>query len=87
MRIVPVFLLPLVGRLASGTRGPFLEETGDGSWVIGNDLWNVTQGSVYATKLFWQGVPGTDLVGSAYGHYIGYGRLASFPKATAANDA
>ncbi|KAH7137363.1 polysaccharide lyase family 4, domain III-domain-containing protein [Dactylonectria estremocensis] len=52
--------------------GPFLSEVGDGSWVVGNDIWNVTQGSVYATKLFWEGVPGADLVGSAVGHYIGY---------------
>jgi rhamnogalacturonan endolyase len=58
--------------LASST--PFLKDLGDGSWVIGNEIWNVTQGSVYAKKLFWQGVPEADLVGSAAGHYTGYGK-------------
>ncbi|KAH6693605.1 polysaccharide lyase family 4, domain III-domain-containing protein [Plectosphaerella plurivora] len=54
-------------------KGPFLQAQADGiSWVIGNDHWNLTQGPVYAKKLFWEGVPDQDLVGSAVGHYIGY---------------
>lgn len=64
----------LAGSLAAVVaKGPFLESLNDGTWIIGNDFWNVTQGPVYATKLFWQGVPGADLVGSAVGHYTGYG--------------
>ncbi|KAH6672119.1 rhamnogalacturonate lyase [Verticillium dahliae] len=63
----------LAGSLAAVVaKGPFLESLNDGTWIIGNDFWNVTQGPVYATKLFWQGVPGADLVGSAVGHYTGY---------------
>ncbi|KAI9155701.1 Rhamnogalacturonate lyase [Paramyrothecium foliicola] len=65
-------LCSLFGQLARATSGPFLRDVGDGSWVIGNDLWNITQGSVYAKKLFWQGIPDADLVGSAAGHYAGY---------------
>ncbi|KAH7133728.1 polysaccharide lyase family 4, domain III-domain-containing protein [Dactylonectria macrodidyma] len=65
-------LWALAAPLVAAGQGPFLSEVGDGSWVVGNDIWNVTQGSVYATKLFWEGVPGADLVGSAVGHYIGY---------------
>ncbi|KPM45229.1 hypothetical protein AK830_g1397 [Neonectria ditissima] len=65
-------LWSLFGSLVAAGTGPFLTEVGDGSWVVGNDIWNVTQGATYATKLFWQGVPGADLVGSAVGHYIGY---------------
>lgn len=66
--------LALAGRLASAGKGPFLEQINDSTWVIGNDHWNLTQGSLYATKLFWEGVPGADLVGSAAGHYVGYGK-------------
>lgn len=72
-------LWPLLGLLVAAETGPFLKEVGDGSWVIGNDIWNVTQGPVYAKKLFWEGVPGADLVGSAVGHYIGYGKFGFFP--------
>ncbi|EEU36898.1 uncharacterized protein NECHADRAFT_106167 [Fusarium vanettenii 77-13-4] len=72
MRLYPISLLTFLSPLVGASRGPFLEETGDGSWVIGNDLWNVTQGPVYAKNLFWQGIPGADLVGSASGHYVGY---------------
>lgn len=71
-------LWPLLGSLVAAETGPFLKKVGDGSWVVGNDIWNVTQGPVYATKLFWEGVPGADLVGSAVGHYIGYGKFG-FP--------
>ncbi|KAL6912403.1 hypothetical protein ACHAPO_010339 [Fusarium lateritium] len=72
MRSLSLSLLPLVFQAVSASRGPFLEDNGDGSWVIGNELWNVTQGSVYAKNLYWKGVPGADLVGSASGHYLGY---------------
>ncbi|ORY65174.1 polysaccharide lyase family 4, domain III-domain-containing protein [Pseudomassariella vexata] len=55
--------------LATAQRGPFLEQIDDTTWVVGNDLWNLTQGAFYATKLFHRG---QDLVGSAVGHYVGY---------------
>lgn len=49
---------------------PFLKEINSTHWVIGNDLWNVTQGPIYATNLQYQG---SDAVRTAAGHYAGYG--------------
>ncbi|OLN97954.1 Rhamnogalacturonate lyase 2 [Colletotrichum chlorophyti] len=72
MHISRFSALALAGTLVSAGKGPFLEKVNNSTWVIGNDQWNVTQGSLYATKLFWEGVPGVDLVGSAAGHYVGY---------------
>ncbi|TDZ16818.1 Rhamnogalacturonate lyase [Colletotrichum orbiculare MAFF 240422] len=62
----------LAGAAVSAAKGPFLEQVNDSTWVIGNDHWNVTQGALYATRLYWDAVPGADLVGSAAGHYVGY---------------
>ncbi|KAF2126694.1 polysaccharide lyase family 4 protein [Dothidotthia symphoricarpi CBS 119687] len=64
----------LLGYLASAVtlceaKGPFLQQVSSTQWVIGNDLWNVTQGPTYATKLRFQG---SDAVGNATGHYAGY---------------
>ena len=64
----------LVGFLAavklSLAKGPFLQQVSSTQWVIGNDLWNVTQGSIYAANLQYQG---SDAVKGAAGHYAGYG--------------
>ena len=59
--------LPLVAAEA----GPFLKELNSTHWVIGNDLWNITQGPVYATELYYDG---SDAIGSAVGHYVGVGK-------------
>ncbi|THZ20218.1 hypothetical protein D6C91_04825 [Aureobasidium pullulans] len=48
--------------------GPFLQQTSNNTWIIGNDLWNITQGSIYGTKLYYQG---KDAIGKAAGHYVG----------------
>ncbi|KAI0129841.1 polysaccharide lyase family 4, domain III-domain-containing protein [Xylariales sp. AK1849] len=48
---------------------PFLTQVDDHTWTFGNDLWNVTQGAVYANKAYYGG---QELVGSAVGHYMGY---------------
>lgn len=61
----------LVGSTAA--KGAFLTEVGNQTWVFGNDLWNVTQGPNYATKLYSTIVPDQDLVGTAYGHYSDIG--------------
>jgi rhamnogalacturonan endolyase len=50
--------------------GPFLQQTSNTSWVIGNDLWNITHGPVYGKKLYYKG---QDLIGRAVGHYAGWG--------------
>ncbi|KAF4550304.1 putative polysaccharide lyase family 4 protein 1 [Elsinoe fawcettii] len=57
-------LLPIV----AASRGPFLEQTSNNTWVFGNDIWNLTQGPVYGTKLYYQG---EDAVRNASGHYVG----------------
>lgn len=51
-------------------KGPFLQQVTLTQWVIGNDLWNLTQGATYATNLQYQG---SDAVGKAQGHYAGVG--------------
>ncbi|KAI5256298.1 hypothetical protein E4T42_01532 [Aureobasidium subglaciale] len=35
-------------------RSSFLQQTGTSTWVIGNDIWNITQGPIYGTKLYYQ---------------------------------
>lgn len=55
-------------------QGPFLKQTSNSTWVLGNDIWNITQGPIYATKLFYQG---EDAIGSAAGHYVGAGNYCS----------
>lgn len=50
----------------------FFKEVGNSTWVIGNDVWNVTQNLQYATKLWYKG---KDRVGQAVGHYASYSEL------------
>jgi hypothetical protein len=47
----------------------FLTQVDNSTWVIGNGIWNVTQGRQYATKLFYKE---KDRVGNAVGHYVSY---------------
>ncbi|KAI5203256.1 polysaccharide lyase family 4 protein [Aureobasidium subglaciale EXF-2481] len=49
-------------------RSSFLQQTGTSTWVIGNDIWNITQGPIYGTKLYYQD---KDAIGEAAGHYVG----------------
>lgn len=49
----------------------FFKEVGNSTWVIGNDVWNVTQNDQYANKLWYKG---KDRVGRAVGHYVSYSR-------------
>ncbi|PNS14329.1 hypothetical protein CAC42_6842 [Sphaceloma murrayae] len=55
--------------LAQAHAAPFLQHLNGTSWIIGNDLWNMTQNAKYGTKLWYQG---RDLVGKAVGHYVSY---------------
>jgi rhamnogalacturonan endolyase len=47
----------------------FLKEIGNSTWVIGNEIWNVTQNRQYANTLWYKG---KDRVGKAVGHYVSY---------------
>lgn len=51
----------------------FLKEIGNSTWIIGNDVWNVTQNRQYANKLMYKG---KDRVGNAVGHYVSYSTLS-----------
>jgi rhamnogalacturonan endolyase len=50
-------------------KGPFLKTIGPQEHIIGNDIWNVTIGALYGTKLFYKN---RDIVGNAVGHYASY---------------
>lgn len=48
---------------------PFLTQVNNQTWIIGNDVWNMTQGLKYGVKLYYKD---RDLVGNAVGHYVSY---------------
>jgi rhamnogalacturonan endolyase len=48
---------------------PFLKTVDNHTHIIGNDIWNLTIGEHFGTKLWYKGV---DLVGNASGHYVSY---------------
>ncbi|KAL1794330.1 hypothetical protein ACET3X_007751 [Alternaria dauci] len=52
----------------------FFKDLGNSTWIIGNDIWNVTQNRQYANKLWYKG---KDRVGNAVGHYVSYNGAAS----------
>ncbi|KAI0130102.1 polysaccharide lyase family 4 protein [Xylariales sp. AK1849] len=54
--------------------GPFLSQVDNFTWVMGNQLWNVTQGQTYGVKLYFKD---RDCVGDAVGHYVSYNGAAS----------
>lgn len=54
----------------------FLKDNGDGTWVIGNDVWNMTQEKIYGTKLYYKD---QELVGEAAGHYVSYSKPYPLP--------
>lgn len=51
----------------------FLKDLGNSTWVIGNGIWNMTQGRQYGVKLWYKG---KDRVGAATGHYVSYSGYA-----------
>lgn len=67
MLSLPLLLLSAASVATAGD--PFLIAVDNQTHIIGNDLWNVTIGPKYGTKLFYKGV---DLVGKAVGHYVSY---------------
>ncbi|KAL0937433.1 rhamnogalacturonate lyase [Colletotrichum truncatum] len=53
---------------------PFLTQVDNQTWIIGNDVWNMTQGLKYGVKLNYKN---RDLVGNAVGHYVSYNGAAN----------
>ncbi|KAJ5152579.1 uncharacterized protein N7482_009057 [Penicillium canariense] len=53
---------------------PFLTQVDNTTWVLGNEIWNVTQQQIYGIKLMYKG---RDCVGEAVGHYVSYNGAAS----------
>lgn len=64
------FIAALAAVKSVVAKGPFLQQVSSSQWIIGNDIWNLTQDASYATKLQYQG---SDIVGKARGHYAGVG--------------
>lgn len=52
----------------------FLKDNGNGTWIIGNDVWNMTQERIYGSKLYYKD---QELVGEATGHYVSYSKASS----------
>ena len=67
-----------LGLLLAGTSQAkqygFLKDNGNGSWIIGNDVWNMTQERIFGSKLYYKD---QELVGEATGHYVSYSELLS----------
>ncbi|KAI0544502.1 rhamnogalacturonate lyase [Xylaria curta] len=53
---------------------PFLGQVADHTWIIGNEIWNLTQGPKYGVQLYYKDY---DCVGDAVGHYVSYNGAAS----------
>ncbi|KAJ5669667.1 hypothetical protein N7462_010737 [Penicillium macrosclerotiorum] len=68
-------LFPTINALPSkSATGPFLTQVDNTTWVLGNEIWNVTQEQIYGVKLMYKE---KDCVGEAVGHYVSYNGAAS----------
>lgn len=69
----------LLAGMVSAATGPFLTTVGSQTWIIGNEVWNMTQGPKYGVKLNYKD---HDCVGNAVGHYVSYSTspLPIFPR-------
>lgn len=71
MKHLSVVLSLLLAATGEAKQHGFLQTNGDGTWIIGNDIWNMTQDSIYGSKLYYKG---EELVGEATGHYFSYSK-------------
>jgi rhamnogalacturonan endolyase len=73
------YFLGLAGLVAASPAAKkpksFLKELGNSTWVLGNEIWNVTQNRQYANQLWYAG---KDRVGAAVGHYVSYSMCLLF---------
>lgn len=77
MMIANLALSLLLVVTAHAKQHGFLRDNGNGTWIIGNDVWNMTQEKTYGSKLYYKG---TELVGEAAGHYVSYSTSSLSPK-------
>ncbi len=61
----------LIGAVPTKSRelSPFFSQVDNQTWLIGNEVWNLTQGPKYGVQLFYKD---HDCVGDAVGHYVSY---------------
>ena len=71
LKYLPLIAAAVAAPLEERDKKPksFLKEIGNATWVLGNELWNVTQNRQYANQLWYRG---QDRVGKAVGHYVSY---------------
>ncbi|KAH0167113.1 polysaccharide lyase family 4 protein, partial [Aureobasidium melanogenum] len=74
MKFVAVALNLLLVGVSQAKQHGFPKDNGNGTWVIGNDVWNMTQEQTYGSKLYYKD---KELVGQAAGHYVSYNGAAS----------
>lgn len=65
----------LLAGTAQAKQHGFLKDNGNGTWIIGNDVWNMTQEKIYGSKLYYKD---QELVGEATGHYVSYSKSSSY---------
>lgn len=68
--LVASLIATAVARSNNAT-GPFLEQVDNQTWVIGNEVWNMTQQVTYGVQLYYKD---RDCVGDAVGHYVSYSK-------------
>lgn len=76
MKLLPYPVLLLAASaaarcLSERATGPFFRKLDNASWVIGNEIWNMTQQVTFGVKLYYRD---HDCVGNAMGHYVSYGK-------------
>lgn len=65
----PLVVAAALAAVSVHANGPFLQTVDESTHVIGNDLWNMTLGRTFGTKLYYKD---HDLVGNSWGHYVSY---------------
>lgn len=68
-------IIAVIASASLAAQEPFLTKVGTNTWVIGNDVWNMTQGRTFGVKLMYKG---QDCVGEAVGHYASYSMSLSY---------
>lgn len=72
-------------RVFERATGPFLTQLNNQTWILGNEIWNMTQQVTYGVKLYYQD---QDCVNNAVGHYVSYSKsLRQLPSSLECHEA